>query len=396
MFIERPLATLPADHAERFVRAMFAPDQRFARAYHYWFRTVQGHNEPTAKLSTRIELHKACDAVLANVGDPNLHTLGIQKVAASWQDAGGAASYQPIGLFGYRALTALPVGAKIAERIASTSLRTRCAGPSGIAHCVGILEEHGGLDVLKTVFVSLAHKAQAAGHAQLFLFTPDHRLRGLRAVRHGVPRGAPVAEQQAPRRHVRSRRQSRTRRGDRESARPDAQLVRVGRVMRTWIASRLHRRRIAFAVTGTIAVALSTSVFTLALVAGASPHAATMLRLVISLPILYVGYSRYMLRDTLRADRAVLGRSAAELQMLARVGLAIGVATGLKLAIEPLLVTMLVQQFDSPTAVLAPLIGDFGYGPIATYLILGGMARNIGSVANTRSADVSTFGAVAR
>jgi len=166
--------------------------------------------------------------------------------------------------------------------------------------------------------------------------------------------------------------------------------------MRTWIINRLHRRRIAFAVTGTIAVTLSTSVFTFALIAGASPHAATMLRLLISLPIFYIGYSRYMLGPTLRADRAALGRSAAELQMLARVGLAIGVATGLKLAIEPLLVTMFVQHFESPTAALAPLIGDFGYGPIATYLILGAMARNIRSAANTRSADVSTFGAVAR
>jgi len=179
MFIERPLATLPADHAERFVRAMFAPDQRFARAYHYWFRAVQGHNEPTAKLATRIELHKACDALLANLGDPNVHTVGFQKVAVSWEDAGGAASYQPIGVFGYRALTALPFGAKIAERIAATSLRTRCATASGIAHCVGILDAHGNLDVLKTILLSLAHKAQTAGHDQLFFFTPDHRLRGL-------------------------------------------------------------------------------------------------------------------------------------------------------------------------------------------------------------------------
>lgn len=179
MFIERPLATLPTDHAERFVRALFAPDGRFARAYHDWFRTVQGHNEPTAKLSTRIELHKASDALLGNLGDPALHTVGVQQVAANWQDAGGAASYRPIGLFGYRALTALPFGAKIAARIATTSLRTRCGGPSGIAHCVGILDEHGSLDVLKTVFLSIAHKAQAAGHDQLFFFTPDHRLRGL-------------------------------------------------------------------------------------------------------------------------------------------------------------------------------------------------------------------------
>lgn len=179
MFIERPLATLPTDHAERFVRAMFAPGQRFARAYQYWFSTVQGHNEPTAKLETRVELRTASERLLENLADPEIHTVGFQKVAANWQDAGSAAAYQPIGLFGYRVLTDHSFGVEIAERIATTSLRERCTGPVGIAHCVGILDEHGSLDVLKTIFLSLAHKAQAAGHDQLFFFTPDHRLRGL-------------------------------------------------------------------------------------------------------------------------------------------------------------------------------------------------------------------------
>lgn len=166
--------------------------------------------------------------------------------------------------------------------------------------------------------------------------------------------------------------------------------------MRTWIINRLHRRRIAFAITGTIAVALSTSVFACALIAGASPHGATFLRLAIGLPILYIGYSRYMLGDTLRADRAALGLRGAEVQMLTRVGLAIGVATGLKLAIEPLLVTMLIQHFAPTTATLAPLIGDFGYGPLATYLILTATTRNVRRVANTRSVHASNVAAVAR
>ncbi len=146
--------------------------------------------------------------------------------------------------------------------------------------------------------------------------------------------------------------------------------------MRTWARNRLHRARIAFAITNTIAVVLSTGAFTSALIAGASPHVATLLRLLISLPILYVGYSRYMLRDTLAADRAAVGRGPAELQMFARVGLAIGVATGLKLAIEPLLATVLLQSGDAATATLAPLIGDFGYGPLATYVILRATSRS--------------------
>lgn len=152
----------------------------------------------------------------------------------------------------------------------------------------------------------------------------------------------------------------------------------------SYLRSRLHHRRIAFAITGAVAVAFSTSVFAFALIAGASPHLATLLRLAIALPILYVGYSRYMLGSTLAADRRTIGRSAAELTMLARVGLAIGVATGLKLAIEPLLVTILVQSADPATATLAPLIGDFGYGPLVTYVLLRASDRSFRAMAMAR------------
>lgn len=140
--------------------------------------------------------------------------------------------------------------------------------------------------------------------------------------------------------------------------------------MPAWIRHRLHRARIAFSLTSGVAAALSTAVFSCVLVAGASPHAATLLRLAISLPILYVGYSRYMLAPTLHADRAALGRGPAELYMLARVGFAIGAATGAKLAIEPLLVTLFAGSGNPELATIAPLIGDLGYGPLVTYLML--------------------------
>ena len=146
--------------------------------------------------------------------------------------------------------------------------------------------------------------------------------------------------------------------------------------MTAWLRDRL-RRRIAFGITNTAAAAVSTALFILAITSGVSPHGATLLRLAIALPILYVGYSRYMLADTLRLDRAVLGRKRAELRMLGRVGLAIATALGLKLAIEPLLVTMLLQSGGPTTAGIAPLVGDFVYGPIATYLILRATSRSL-------------------
>jgi putative flippase GtrA len=137
-----------------------------------------------------------------------------------------------------------------------------------------------------------------------------------------------------------------------------------------YLLARLHRRRIAFAITGGVAMVLSIAMFTVALAAGVSPYLATVLRLATALPILYVGYSRYMLVDALHAERAELGRTRAELRMLLRVAVAIATSTILKLTIEPVLTTWLLAHFGAGAATIAPLVGDLGYGPLATYLVL--------------------------
>ena len=116
MFIERPVTTLPADRAERFVRQL------------------------SADLS---------------VTDPDLFALGFQKVAVDWQDAGGPATFEPLALFGYRSLD---------ER-------------TGVAYAAAILETPRTIDLRKTMVLAIAHKARAAGHDRLFLITADHRLR---------------------------------------------------------------------------------------------------------------------------------------------------------------------------------------------------------------------------
>jgi hypothetical protein len=165
MMTERPLASLPAEQAALFIRALFAPNQRFARAFHHYWRVVLQQNEATAKLNTHIELAQACASLIANLGDPAIHVVCHDD--------------QPIGIFGYRELRAHAFGEKIADVVAAGSLAETCKGPLGIAHCVGILDEHASIDVLKRIFASLARKATAAGHQQLFFFTSDHRLEGL-------------------------------------------------------------------------------------------------------------------------------------------------------------------------------------------------------------------------
>lgn len=134
MFIERPLASLPSDRVETSIRALVAQDQ-----------------------------------LLANRRDPNLHTLGFQEVAANWEDAGGPNAFRPIGVFGYCAIADLPIGAALADA---------ARGPAGLAYCIGAADV-SGVDVLKTIFIALAHRAQAAGHQRLFVVTHDPRVRAV-------------------------------------------------------------------------------------------------------------------------------------------------------------------------------------------------------------------------
>ena len=146
MFIERPLASLSPADATRLVRALFAPD--------------------------------AADALLENLADPDVHTIGFQKVSVSWQEAGGASAFQPVGMFGYCALSAHPLGDRIAR-----GLPKRFAGPFGLAHSIGIVPG-SPIDLDTTIFLSLAHAAAAAGHQQLVVVTD--RVRAERLGRFGI------------------------------------------------------------------------------------------------------------------------------------------------------------------------------------------------------------------
>lgn len=117
MFLERPLASLPADRARQLL-AVFRSD--------------------------------------LDPADPDATALGFQRVAVDWRDAGGPAAFEPIGVFGYRALDA----------------RT------GLAYAVDVLDTARGLDLGKTMFLALAHRARVAGHDRLFVITENRALRG--------------------------------------------------------------------------------------------------------------------------------------------------------------------------------------------------------------------------
>lgn len=56
--------------------------------------------------------------------------------------------------------------------------------------------------------------------------------------------------------------------------------------------------------------------------------------------------------------------------MVARVASAVGASLALKALIEPPLTELLLRHAGLPGAALSPVLGDYSYGPLATYLVL--------------------------
>lgn len=129
-------------------------------------------------------------------------------------------------------------------------------------------------------------------------------------------------------------------------------------------------RPLRFAVVGAAAVGASLAAFAIARHLGARGVAPTAIRLLVSLPILYIGYSRWMLADVLAADRARVGVRGAELRMVARIASAIAASSAAKLLIEPWLVADLERRGAHAWVDLAPLAGDLVYGPGLAYAVL--------------------------
>ena len=127
---------------------------------------------------------------------------------------------------------------------------------------------------------------------------------------------------------------------------------------------------VRFAIVGIVVSAISLGVHHVVFSATSSPWLATMLRLVIALPMLYVGYSRWVLGGVLRDERAALGPGPAGLRMVGRVLASVGASTASKMVIEPILAVALLNALDSGGPAIAVLLGDFGYGPVVNYVVL--------------------------
>jgi poly-gamma-glutamate synthesis protein (capsule biosynthesis protein) len=134
-------------------------------------------------------------------------------------------------------------------------------------------------------------------------------------------------------------------------------------------------RLVRFLIVGIVASTASLVVQQLVIRVTDSPVLAAWIRLAFVMPVLYIGYSRFMLRELLRAEQAELGWWPTERRMAVRVVSSAGASTALKLLLEPPLAVWFDHRFGPSSTAFAALIGDYGYGPLAGFLVIDRLSR---------------------
>jgi hypothetical protein len=162
-YTEMPFHRLPRATALRLVDQLTAPDQRFARCFHRYWREVMHLSEAEATQATADELGGAADMLRAGMADPHFMTIGVTH------DLG----YEPVGIYAVRALRAHPVGARLDAALGVGRERR------GLCHAVAIRDDHAGLTALRSAFVGVARRAVELELDVLFFYSSDHRLAGV-------------------------------------------------------------------------------------------------------------------------------------------------------------------------------------------------------------------------
>lgn len=130
-----------------------------------------------------------------------------------------------------------------------------------------------------------------------------------------------------------------------------------------------------FIIVGVTAFGVSL-LFFLAAVKLTSAAAASLLRIAVLLPVLYAGYSRWVLRDLLIHERQTHGVLRAEGKMAARVCASVGASIAVKLLLEPKVAASIADLWGSNRAFISPILADFVYGPAANYLVLTWLSKH--------------------
>jgi hypothetical protein len=162
----RPLRTLaPADRCA-LVQRLYAPDQRFARAFYRYWRDVLGQPEEEARASTAAELAQCADAILTNLSDACVHCVGVDRDG----------EYDPIGIFSFRPLEEHPQGLILESHLRCSGKRARYEGRLAMAHAVALLDEHATRSAFDRILLSIAHESLSGAFSFVFFYTSDDRL----------------------------------------------------------------------------------------------------------------------------------------------------------------------------------------------------------------------------
>ena len=165
-YVVRPLSTLARADARALVRRLYAPDQRFARAFYRYWRDVVGQSVDEAQASTAEELAQNANAILADLSDPHIHAVGLED----------GTGYHAIGMFSFRPLDQHAQGRVLSQYLDSTGLRGRYPGRLAIAHAVALIDEQATRAALETILLSIAVRSLSDGFSFVFFYTSDDRL----------------------------------------------------------------------------------------------------------------------------------------------------------------------------------------------------------------------------
>lgn len=130
-----------------------------------------------------------------------------------------------------------------------------------------------------------------------------------------------------------------------------------------------------FIIVGVTAFGISL-LFFMAALKGTSAAVASLIRIAVLLPVLYAGYSRWVLRDLMIHERQTHGVLRAEGRMAARVGASVGASIAVKLLLEPKVAASIADLWGSKRAFISPILADFVYGPAANYLVLSWLSKH--------------------
>lgn len=130
------------------------------------------------------------------------------------------------------------------------------------------------------------------------------------------------------------------------------------------------KKPLGFVLTGIFAAIASAIVHAFILDKTGNATLSTWVRMFVVLPILHLGYRKWVLFEEKESYQSKFGVWKGEVVLVTHVLSAVGLSILVKLAGEPLLTNFLLSKAGFWYASLTPFLFDFIVGPLANWLVL--------------------------